>query len=260
MNRLSMVLNSTGSFLLILVAALLLLLSAGIMVNAFIDLRSTNRRITAIVDDATDSLLGERALDEKSGGSSGKAYLDQLQSRSRSALDSSTISFLFQVFALSLISAGVYMLSRYHKSLLAMEQNAKRIIVSKDALKDFIEDGITSSTLGGIVSTGFGLGCNMRNGSKETIQSCLPLIRESTKQIRDLLETARTNNKGLHRSQRDVFVDQLTQIRDDLKNANASTDIVGQCEECVEILEKGGFVERYAARLETLEVTLGGEF
>lgn len=253
------VIDGVGSLVLILLLLLLLLLSFGIMVNAFLDLRNTNERITITVRQAAaDFNKAEKDLNEsvtQDVAISRQAYLDKLASSSHSMLDSSTISFLFQLFALALVSAGVYVLSRYHGKLVAIEENARQIIESRQAITEVVEDGIAWSSIGGLLLAGLGVSCalEMATRSSQEMVSRIASIRESIRQVNSAIGRALGSRRAMDVSQRDVFIDQIVTVKNSLKKAGGVDDVEAMCEDCIRLLKRGEFVERHRDRREKLE-------
>ncbi len=236
-----------GSFLMISMFIVVLLVVSITVVAAYWDLQETNQRIVEMLGNISDYLDMISKTEKKETASQFKAFLEQLKTRVKGTLDSSTISFLFQVFAVALLSSGVYLLSRSHRHLRMVEGKAREIA-------KFIESSSTSSAMEGnlkVIYNNVGL---LTTGSDETT---IAFTRDSLKNLRDMLEQADRNQTGMERRQHVSFLDQIVNILSNLSNMpddmqDRVTDLKEYSKDCLNLLQTSGFVNRYEEQLKTL--------
>jgi flagellar biogenesis protein FliO len=246
--------DSLGSLLLLLIFVLLLLLGAGLMVNAFRDFKDTNERVANAME-AASKQLGSRTKKRivKIKDTSNEVYLEQLKTRSKSALDSNTISFLFQIFALSLVSAGVYLLSRSRRNLRKAEVTTRKIASVGNKVGPFVTNAPFSSALGSHIIVALQECRHLRSMRTKTRKSSfMAVVLESLTQLLRWLETGRRNSMGLERSQHDIFLDQVCMIERNLTGIKGAEELVSLSRECMRILKEGEFVERYEKQLQEI--------
>ena len=248
------VIESIGSVLLVLVPLIILVAGAGVMVNALFDLKDTNERLIVAVESAVKEL-------RQAGGKCGRVkidpnqsvYLQQLKLRSRSMLDSNTISFLFQIFALALVSAGAYVLARAQKNLRKAEEATKRVARIGKRVGPFVSNQAASSTLASYFVVALEESRYLGSLTDKSVwASCKAGTFESLTQLKVELKRAWEEKRGMERSQFDIFLDQVAAIKNNLGKVEGVEDLIVICKECEDILKEGEFVKRYEVKLKGL--------
>jgi hypothetical protein len=177
-----------------------------------------------------------------------QAYLDQLRSASSSALGSETISFLFTVFSVFIISASVYALMKACK---ALENATEYATMGKDAgLATAIASHLCTSHHIAIILSAAGLDPSVRNAN-------VSMLRETVHDLRGLLEGTYNQGVGMDRAQWSSFFDILTRMKSLLENLpyrNEIQDILTDCEKAWTILKETDFVHRFEEKLKGLTV------
>jgi hypothetical protein len=94
-----------------------IIISCYIMLSAFFNIRDSKENITAIITQATQNMRDSSQYAHQQIYSQNKTYLDQLEAKSQKLMDSATISFLFQMFSIALLSLFLYLLNESKKDV-----------------------------------------------------------------------------------------------------------------------------------------------
>jgi len=252
--KFEIVVDVIGSIILIGMLAVILLVGVFVMVNALLDLKYTNRRAVSAIETAAKEL--ERSDGRYNANRQDPnliVFLEQLKTRSRSFLDSNTISFLFQIFALALVSSAVYVLSRSQRNLRKAEETIKSIAKIGTRLGPFVANAPVSSTLGNYFLAASEESRYLRTlTDKQLWASCRAGTLEALTQLRVKLRRAFEERRGMESSQYEIFLDQLTTIRNHLAKLAGVEDLLKLLKECEDILREGEFVERYKKQLKEI--------
>ncbi len=258
MNRNRKIMEGLGSFLLIVMFIVMMITSSSAIISAYYNLQLTNKRIQLSIKNALNRIK------EHSNPTNGELIqseivrLMQLQSKSKGTLDSSTISFLFQVFTLALISAGVYILKRSFSNIRSSERKIELI-------RQFINSGPNIYALGNYFSNAYQITYPLKNINDDTlIDSYISLERDYLTIAKNKLERAAQDRIGIERSLHGSFLDYGVRIRSNLniviKENTLSqeikkriSDLIDICNECLELLKTSGFVEKFEEQLAILE-------
>jgi len=117
----------------------ILLVSCLIIVVALFDFFTTNIRITQTM------LRIRETIEAKSLTKDGKlepwaeAFKDRLEALSKGAMESNTVSFLFQIFSVALVGSGAYLLNRSHENVRIMEEESEAYSEKSGAMRIEIE-------------------------------------------------------------------------------------------------------------------------
>ena len=94
----------------------------------FINLNNTNKIVISSVKEAADHLIGNSEKLQNEIPTSSKVFIEQIITSGKNSLESNTISFLFQIFSITLISIGVYLLSEAKKKMSIVNQQYDELI------------------------------------------------------------------------------------------------------------------------------------
>jgi hypothetical protein len=157
---------------------------------------------------------------------------------------------LFQIFALSLVSAGVYLLSRSRGNLRRAESTTRRIAKIGDKIGPLVANAPFSSALGNHFVVALQESRHLKSARTKTRRALLIAgVRESLSQLSRQLERGRHDSMGIERSQHDIFLDQACEIERNLAGIPGVEELLKVCGECKRILKEGDFAKRYERQL-----------
>lgn len=114
------------NFLLFASFIVLISVCSFVLIEAFLDLHLTHLTVEDIMRQIWEHVETHESIQEGKPSPELKAYLERLGAQNKGVLDSNTISFLFQVFSIALISAGVVLLSRSQRNVRLAGRQARR--------------------------------------------------------------------------------------------------------------------------------------
>ncbi|MCX6244700.1 MAG: hypothetical protein NTU98_08345 [Bacteroidetes bacterium] len=98
-----------------------------VLIGAYTNVKKTTKLVQITTDDLNNRLNNPKLFKNDSIlVANEKAFLNQYEIRTKGTLDSTTISFLFQIFAIALVSAGVYLFSSTHKDYKKIKKSAQK--------------------------------------------------------------------------------------------------------------------------------------
>ncbi|MCP4213729.1 MAG: hypothetical protein GY765_03685 [bacterium] len=272
----AVVIGKGGYWLLTILFVVMIFLFSLILVVSAINLVTTNQGVKETLLQIPVTLRND-ALIKPDGTLSpkAKAYIDQLESKSKETLDSNTISFLFQVFALALVTVGVYLLSRSNENYRNTRNNYQDTIVKYNTVKDGYEhikgqagDAIRKAkkieffvrcdqfaiTLTSYYSNAY-LICTLIKEQKN--KDLFSDIREQQNQIEKQFKDANEEGLGLELKLLHFFLDYSTKIRNIIKSftklgIEIPVDILKICEANQKTLTGSDFDGRYKSQMEEL--------
>jgi len=87
---------------------------------------------------------------------------------------------------------------------------------------------------------------------KKLWASCRAGTFESLTQLKRQLKRAWEEKRGIERSQYDIFLDQVTNIKNNLTKLEGVEELLALCKECEDILKEGEFVARFEKQLKEI--------
>lgn len=219
----------------------------------------------------------------------GKALLAELKSQSKTVMDSNTVSFLFQVLLLSVVTVAAYLLFRSHDALTRAQRNleeAQRNLQQSEAGAKRVERGLRG-TLGSIrpffegASSALAIAAHYSNiqqmvaglhiATEEEREPLVPWIRESFSGLEERLNVAREDRHGIEPSLYDYFMlDVADKIEKNLellpigkedREVSGIADLAARSRRCLDLLRGAKFKDWYNQNISGLGTTLeGGEF
>jgi uncharacterized protein (UPF0333 family) len=250
MNRFRKFMEGLGNLLLILMFIVIMVVNAYVLIAAFSNLQLTNYNIERTIMKIYNHLPKYSMKKKCELKTSHKANIERLQAQAKGTLDSSTISFLFQVFTLALISAGVYILKRSSSNVRAAEKKTE--LVGPFAANATFSYSIASHCLNALQITKL-----LKTSPNEFKKGCIPVLRDSLKELKKVIQKADDKKIGIEKSQHELLLDNARDIIGNIKslpqaiqeNLSKSIEI---CAECLDILKSSSFVERYEEQLKIL--------
>ncbi len=240
MKKLSNIMDGLGNALLIIMFIVIMVVGSLAILSAYSSLQLSNKLIDVTLTEISSHLENHKVPEGSELSPQLIAYREQIRSESKGLLDSSTISFLFQIFSLSLVSAGIYLLSRSRANL----QNADR--KSKAAAWIVMHTSISSAIEGY---------CSLAHQSSWFLrfkpnQTTFATMQDNLMGFRGILIKADQEAAGIPRSHFNSILDRLRQIDTNLKslsqdNANRIEGLSKICQKSIDLLESSGFSERF---------------
>lgn len=136
-----------ANYLLIIMFLIILISSTILLLTAVININYTSKRITSIVAEAVEQIISMNKINQQVAQQNLDEYLDHLKAQSKIGIESSTISFLFQIFSISLITIGVYLLKEYRKETIKIKKMSEKIQLKIGKLNPLILSLITGSKI-----------------------------------------------------------------------------------------------------------------
>lgn len=214
--------------------------------DAYISLRYTNLHISNVMTEAVLKVSSDTSFVSKQQA---KAYLDQLEAKSSSTLDSSTISFLFQLFTIALVGACIYLFSESHKNLTKMRNAAKTALVHMTFQR------IVRLETYFAYAYQLSLSIYIAPINRE---SMIPVLRQRLTIIKDDLTDNRTNKVAIEKSIVNLFIDDTGYIKTNLSSLDPPVkDLQVFCDDIITLLKEGKFDERYDLLSKSIQKSLG---
>ncbi len=218
---------------LIMVVILIEALTSWTSTNEFV--RLNGERITASLQEiSTDSTHSAKEFDKLS------FYVSQMEMKNKGVLDASAISFLFEVFAIALVTAGIYLLSWAHRDFIRVRRQAHQSMEEARQLQNTTKGLIhqarhndqliasyeNSLALSDLFWHAYALSNLVitRKFKREPLYSGL---RETGRQIDDLLAEAKSEKTGIAPNTHASLLDRITRIRETLKSISCPREILG---------------------------------
>ena len=129
--------------------------------------------------------------------------ISEIELSASRALDSASISFLFEIFGIALIGIGVFLLSRCHNAVTMVEG-------SQAALAALFVDIPFFSAFESELSACYTLCHLLETGCDRGL--CAPAIRDLVKSMNRELSEGRKKGIGMERRHRDLFLERAIQI------------------------------------------------
>ncbi len=134
------------TWLLLIVFVVTIAVGGIVMLAAFADLVGVNWKVDRTLSEIRDCVAG---VDSKQPNASPpsppvsdlvlRTGAERLKDLTAGALHSSVIAFLFQVFSITLVGAGVFLLRRTHQDLMAVEMSARAHAEMTQSLSPFLD-------------------------------------------------------------------------------------------------------------------------
>jgi heme/copper-type cytochrome/quinol oxidase subunit 4 len=221
-----------GSMLIYMLLICLVIISIIVIVGAYYSLQETNMHFKRIITDINHKISIDSSFATKPEA---KSYLEQLESKSSMILDSSTISYLFQLFTIALVSAGVYLLSESHKNMLKMKRSVKSV-VSYITFQNIVR-------LEMYFSQAHQLSLSIKTDAN-TNQALIPVLQKRLTMIEDDLENGEKEEVAIESKIIDMFLDDIKYIKENISNPIYG-NLQNSCDEIQSLLKDGMFVKRY---------------
>jgi hypothetical protein len=237
-----------GNIFMIVLFMVILATCSVVIWDAFLSLRSANQHIESAVSDIATNLKKE---DSSNSGSRAliQSYLEQMKYNSKATLDSNTISFLFQLFAIALVTAGIYLLSRSHWDLREMKKETKSIIFKARMIEPLVHDNQASIIIDSYLSRAYFLSwlLSVRIGDTEGL---FPMLRQILTETQNNLYDSVEKKIGIQKSLYDALLDKATFISINLSKLDKPTtdqikDIISLASEIISTLKRSDFIENY---------------
>jgi hypothetical protein len=242
-------LGKLGHGVVVFMLVIIIALCIYILIEALTGVKETYRNVEEVIKQIPLASKNELLFNENGIlKPSAKAYLTQLESRSRCTLDSGTISFLFQVFAIALVSAGVYLLSRSYENFRKIKEDAANSIKRTEMIEPFVRNNQMSIILTNYYSHAFLVSWLIK---KEGSSQLFFMMRQALRQIEEQMMEANEQETGIEERLVGSFLDYSRYIRENL-NPETPADILNTWEKCNTILRESEFAERYKKQMEEL--------
>lgn len=245
-----------GNVLLLVMFIVILLVGSDAIVQAYYDLHYANAKIAQTLSEVNANLQSLSTAGASQLTPESEAFFTSLDSASRRGLDSNAMSFLVQVFGLSLVSGGVYLLNRSRQNLLVAEKEAGLIKKRIELMNLHVVDAnIASVIMGQLLATYHATALLLTATGEAAATGHIALVRDSITLSRIELQQAFQNRRGFELSLHALLLDVVTRIESNLerfKDRERVKDLIGDCHECKRLLVEGKFVENYVKQQEAL--------
>ena len=265
MDKFNKLMYALSNILLILMFIVMMFVSSFTIIGAFRNLLDTNNKIENVLNDLYKDSKNNPLIQEGKLSPIYKAYIERLEYKSKGMLDSSTISFLFQIFSLALISAGVYLLSRSHRNLKNAEKivknaeiQAKNVANKSEMIGLFVSNGPTSSAIASYFSIAYQMSVLLdASQDKNARIPLIALLSDTLISLKKILNRASRDQIGVEKSQYEFFMNRATEIITNLKKISKEDHpriikLLDLCQESNELFESSNFVEIYNEQLSIL--------
>ncbi len=241
--------NALGNILLLVMFLLLLLVGSDAIFQAYRDLHCANAKIEQSLTEVRVHL--ENLYTTGTGSDQltpeAEAFVRCLEAGAKDRLDSNTISFLFVIFSLCLVSAGVYLLNRARQNLSVAEEKVALI-------GPFVANGPVASAIMGYSLAAYQTTWLLRTTTNE--EAKLSYITQARDYIEALLKPylrrAADDERGIEPVHHSLFIDLITNIKSNLEHLEdreSVSSLISNCEECERLLKESSFVENYRKQL-----------
>ena len=223
-----------GNTILMVLFVTTILVSLTVLVGAYDSFERVNTHIKARTSEALAKISKDTTF---ASSQVAKSYLDQLEAKSSSTLDANTISFLFQLFTISLVGVGIYLLSESHKNLNLIRDAAKAAIM-KVSFQPLVRFNV-------LFTNAYQLSLSLK-ATQSAGQAPVPVLRDALKKIRDDLREAQNDQAAFEQAIVNLFINNAIYIKQNLISSGISApDLLQLCDDIVGILKRGKFSERY---------------
>ena len=225
-----------------------------VLVFAFQDHRLALERLEQIVvtAHASPSLVTADGKDVSAGT---KSALSQLDAEQKKAFDSNTLSFLFQIFAVSIVAVAGYLLVQSRQNVDAA-QSAQRIATdAANSIGPFIRNVGDISAIAALIAGARQSVDRLCEADHDQIGSLMPDARDAFNFLDRRLERAIHAHAGIENSLFEYFVDELVKMANKLevysRHLLDSTDselvltMKGMCQTCLDHLRSYDFAKTY---------------
>ncbi|MCP4705911.1 MAG: hypothetical protein GY865_15030 [candidate division Zixibacteria bacterium] len=182
-----------------------------------------------------------------------EAFRKQLKSDTSGVLESSTISFLFTILSLTLVTAGVYLLSRAHSNIIQAENKLSL------ASQQVSEVSVVSAMEGHIILAHHASFLLLDASTESSTANSIANLRGKLTTIKNSLSSAHQSKIGIHPLLHKLLLDQVITISANIISrtdiADRLSELIIVCQDCVDILDDSKFVERYGAQNSQLQAT-----
>ena len=218
--------------------------------------------------DAFDDLKQTLAKDGDKDGTtnlrrvSREDYLAQLKLAQKELFDTNTVSFLFQVLLLCLITIGAYLLERTHAGLKTAEMLTDHATKRISCIKPFLRSVSAAQVLSSHYAVVHECAATIRGASVDVQGTLFPIMRDSFKQIKKHILEMREQQYGIEPSLYDSFIlnaaEKTNQLLKPLATPQADGNesdaavLFATSQECLEYLTTAQFKERYQKLLDDL--------
>jgi len=220
-----------------------------VIITAFLNLLYTNAKLGIILIKIEEHFQKNSVESDEKLTPLAESYLERLGAGSKGMLSSNVIAFLFQIFSIGLISAGIYILSK-------SQENVERAIMKVQLTGPFIARNAAITEIDGYIHIAYHnvwlMGAIMDN---RTRNSLIPLMRQSTHDLFRVLQKAREKGIGIEESHHKFLRDQVTHVYTmlkDLDEFDGKDEILLTAEKCKRAIDHTGFVQKYESDLEKL--------
>ena len=179
-----------GSTMLLGMLFLILVLSAIILIDGLVDSRRTNDTLRRLVNMQTEPSLRPGAP----AGNPPQETVREIHSVAQDLLDRNTISYLFEVFAVALVAAGVFLLARTQSRARQMARYADRLLTQSDAISQIGLDAAFHTEVVALLQTAHAHAQAVNDadsgGRSEAKNAHLPYLRDSGRESATIIRVA----------------------------------------------------------------------
>ena len=250
-----------GNIILFCMFIIIIFMCTLILMSSFNNFINTNKEIEKTVTQTAEHIKSVQSIsDSTKTDLFFSTNIDKLKSTIDKSINSNTISFLFTIFSIALVSAGVYLLSRSNSNLLESEEKLATTTEKAELIGPFVTNGLTSFTIASYLSISYQLTWLLKTSTfNQKKISFIPLIRDSLNILKNMLCQAANNNVGFDSTQLDFFLDYatgvLTNLEEFSKDINEQIeDIIKICNECIFILQNSSFDQLYEEQVHRLNL------
>ncbi len=288
-------------FSLLLICSLVLVLVVGgfVLYDALLDLMETNSTVETIMEEMVTELKEQRGKEDKEiePKQRGKTYeelettlkthVERIEAQSKGVIDSNTISFLFVVFSVGLLSGGVYLLRNSQINVDEAKKTAAKAASDAKAAKKAFQAALEKDrdyrekvrNLGSTLQSRLycGVFCTHLLNTYQAVMQLVPpeddsrtqllsgfvvRTREAVPLAHRILKEADKREAGMDEPEHTLLYDMATNARAKLRNFRQQNqelaspinvdDIILHLDQILAILNSSPWVERYEEQMKAL--------
>ncbi len=228
-------LRLVGAFAFFALMAAIVALSGYLLYEDFRGNMTARAHVASMVSEACDSLVQRSGEPLRELSPVEASYVERIEAAGKSALDSSLISFFFQVLSLALISGGLFLLTRAHASVEQTEDRAREV---RDIAKE-TQNSIQANQVGSATTTYASSVYHATCGLASNNDDQLPDLRDLLKSLERLLDRTIAEKIKPDRNSCAISLNFLTFARNNLSSIDGLEvpDVIESCNTSIELLK-----------------------
>lgn len=264
-------------WVLMIMFLMMVFISASVMIFAFCNHRMAILMLEDTLCDIAENPTLTSPAKPREISSEGKAYIAELKSQSKAIMDSNTVSFLFQVLLLCIVTVAAYLLFRSYDALKIaqmnldeaqedLEKTEENTREAQGSLKEtlatirpFFEGASSSLAIASHYSNIQQMVAALYGAGHEERDALVSWIRDSFNGLEERLNTAKDKHHGIEPSLYDYFMLDIADKIDkklgglpgtqEEREKSGIADLSARSERCLALLRSGKFEEWYTEKI-----------